>query len=177
LETTQAILLRKIRLTETSLIVTWLTETEGKLKTVAKGARSTRSRFGGLLDLFHLCEIQIARSRKSELHGLREVRLIKSHEHLSSDYPRLTLASYFVELIDLVTEPEHPTPELYDLLRRGLAYLDSNPASERALLHFETEMTRLLGIQHPTDSPAIAIGRTYQRLPASRPAAIAALGR
>jgi recombinational DNA repair protein (RecF pathway) len=52
LDTTPAILLRKMKLTETSLIVTWLTEHHGKLKTVAKGARQAKSRFAGRLDLF-----------------------------------------------------------------------------------------------------------------------------
>lgn len=168
LETTEAILLRKTKLTETSLIVTWLTESEGKLKTVAKGARSPKSRFTGLLDLFHRCEIQIARSRKSELHALREVVLLEPWEQLRLDYSRLALASYFVELIDLVTESEHSVPELFDLLRRALTYLGTNAASRKALLHFESELVRLLGIQHPTVTPVVAIGRVYQRIPGSR---------
>ena len=72
METTPAILLRRIKLTESSLIVTWFTEAQGKLKTVAKGARRPRSPFAGRLDLFYLAEITYSRSRQSELHGLRE---------------------------------------------------------------------------------------------------------
>jgi DNA repair protein RecO (recombination protein O) len=168
LEATEAILLRKTKLTETSLIVTWLTESEGKLKTVAKGARSQKSRFAGLLDLFHRCEVQIARSRKSELHALTEVVLLDPHDQIRFDYHRLTLAAYFVELIDLVTELEHPSPEMFDLLRRALSHLDTHPASRRALLHFEAELARVLGIQQPTVTPAVAIGRSYHRLPVTR---------
>ncbi|MEI9894387.1 MAG: recombination protein O N-terminal domain-containing protein [Chthoniobacter sp.] len=52
METTAALLLRKTKLTETSLIVTWFTEAHGKIQTVAKGARQPKSRFAGLLDLF-----------------------------------------------------------------------------------------------------------------------------
>ena len=58
LETTAAILLRRIKLTESSLIVTWFTEAHGKLKTVAKGARRPRSPFAGRLDLFFAAEIR-----------------------------------------------------------------------------------------------------------------------
>lgn len=170
METTRAILLRKTRLTETSLIVTWFTAAHGKIKTVAKGARQPKSRFAGLLDLFFDCEIQFARSRRSELHQLRDVSLCEPHEGLRRDYVRVSLAAYFVELAELVTEPEHSVPELYDLLQRAFAYLGANPASRRALLHFESELARLLGIQgQPGVAAATAIGRVYHRLPPSRP--------
>ena len=63
METTRALLLRKTKLTETSLIVTWFTASFGLIKTVAKGARNPKSKFAGGLDLFFDCEIQFSRSR------------------------------------------------------------------------------------------------------------------
>lgn len=175
MENTAAILMRKTRLTETSLILTWLSASHGILKTVAKGARQPKSRFAGLLDLFFLCEIEFSRSRKSDLHPLRDVALLNPHAGLRSDYPRLALASYFVELIELVTEPEHSTPEIFDLMSRALAHLNGSPASLRGLLHFEKEVTRLFGIQDPEISPARALQRTYHRLPTARAPLFAAL--
>jgi DNA repair protein RecO (recombination protein O) len=170
-ETTPAILLRKTKLTETSLIVTWFTAAQGKVKTVAKGARQPKSRFAGVLDLFFDCEIQYARSRRSDLHQLREVALREPHAALRLDYPRVALASYFVELVELVTEPDHPVPELYELLQRAFGFLNTRQASRRALVHFENELTRLLGIQGQAGiSAAVAVGRAYHRLPSSRPA-------
>jgi DNA repair protein RecO (recombination protein O) len=170
LDTTAAILLRKTKLTETSWIVTWFTEAHGRIKTVAKGARQPKSRFAGLLDLFFDCEIQFVRSRKSELHILREVVLRNPHENVRLDYTRVALAAYFVELIELVTEPDHPSPELHDLLHRAFGHLNEKAGSLRALLHFETELVRLLGIQGQENvTPAVAIGRVYHRLPKSRP--------
>lgn len=168
METTEAILLRRTKLSETSLIVTWLSLVDGKLKTVAKGARRPKSSFTGKLDLFYEAEIQFSRSRKSELHILKEVMVKESHEGLSRSFQKVQLASYFVELTELVTELEQPVPELFDLLQRALRYLNSQPASLRALLHFENEMARLLGIQNGTISAAVAIGRVYGRLPQTR---------
>jgi DNA repair protein RecO (recombination protein O) len=168
MKSTTAIVLRKIRLTETSLIVSWLTEEFGRVKTVAKGARGPKSKFAGVLDLFFRCEIHFARSAKSELHPLREAVLLSAHEALRFDYGRTAMAAYFVELIELVTEPEHPAPELFDLLRRALEHLEAHPASPRALLHFEAELARLLGIQQPAVTAAVALGRAYHRLPAGR---------
>ncbi len=176
MDSTPAILLRKTKLTESSLIVSWLTQTHGRIKTVAKGARQPKSRFSGLLDLFFDCEIQFARSQKSELHTLREVVLRNPREGLRLDYGRVALAAYFVELIELVTEADHSEPELFDLLGRALGHLNEKPASRRALLHFEAELVRLLGIQGQENiTPAVAIGRVYQRLPRGRPGLLKAL--
>ncbi|MEI8341067.1 MAG: DNA repair protein RecO [Verrucomicrobiota bacterium] len=168
METTAAILLRKTRLSDTSLILTWFTELHGKIKTVAKGARRPKSAFSGKLDLFFMTEIQFARSRKSELHTLREVVLREPHEGIRTDYRRVQLASYFVELIDLATESDHAIPELYDLLQRALNYLNTGSPTRRALLHFESELARLSGILDANTTPATALGRTHGRLPVSR---------
>ena len=168
-ETTDAILLRKTKLTETSLIVTWLTEAHGRLKTVVKGARRPRSAFAGKLDLFFEAEIQFARSKKSELHTLRETVLKNPREGLRKSFLRVQVASYFVELAELVTEPDHAVPELYDLLKRALDYLSAKEPDKRALLHFESELTRVLGVQNKTGaSPAQAIGHMCGRLPQGR---------
>ena len=168
METTPALLLRKTRLTETSLIVTWFSAGHGLIKTVAKGARRPKSRFAGTLDLFFDCEIQFSRSRRSELHILREVVVHEAHEGLRKEFKRVAVAAYFVELLELVTEAGHPAPELYDLLQRALGYLNTHSASHRPLLHFEAELARLLGIQNRQMTAAMAIGRAYHRLPSGR---------
>ncbi len=168
METTHALLLRKTKLTETSLIVTWFTAEHGLIKTVAKGARNPKSRFAGGLDLFFDCEIQFLRSRRSELHILRETLLRDPHEGLRTNHERVALAAYFVELLELVTESGHPAPELHDLLARAFGFLNMNPASRRPLLHFETELARLLGIQNANVTAAVAIGSAYHRLPSVR---------
>lgn len=168
MQTTAAILLRKTRFSDTSLIVTWFTKDLGKIKTIAKGALRPKSRFAGTLDLFFDCEISIARSTRSELHTLREAMLNDPREGLRREYRSVALASYFVELIEITTEPEHPAPELYDLLLRAFAHLDVKPATQRALLHFERELARMMGIQHPELTPIVAIGRAHHRVPSAR---------
>ena len=88
-------------------------------------------------------------------------------EGLRKDYVRVELAAYFVELLDLLTEPEHPVPELFDLLLRALGYLESATPERRALLHFEKELARLLGIGDEGNA-STALARTCHHLPESR---------
>ena len=171
METTAAILLRRIKLTESSLIVTWFTEEHGKLKTVAKGARRPRGPFAGRLDLFFAAEITYSHSRQSELHGLREVAVRNSREGLRTQYERTQMAAYFVELVEMTTEFEQPVPEVYDLLRRALDFLDKNEPTRRAMLHFESELSRLLGVtgmHNPEADPAQSIVRLAGQLPKDR---------
>ena len=169
MKSTAAILLRRTRLSDTSWIVTWLTQTDGRLKTAAKGARRPRSAFAGKLDLFFLEEISYSPSRKSDLHALREVALIEPFDGLRAEFLRTQLAAYFVELVELVTEAEHPVPELFELMLRALRYLDTGRPNRRALLHFESELVRLLGIHgQERVTPAVAIGRAYNSIPAVR---------
>jgi DNA repair protein RecO (recombination protein O) len=169
LETTPAILLRKTRFGDTSLIVTWFTLAHGKLKTAAKGALRPKSRFAGTLDLFFECEIGIGQSAKSDVHTLREAVLRDAREGMRRDFARIALGSYFVELIELATEPGHAAPEIFDLLRRAFAHLDKSQATQRAMLHFERELARFLDIEHPQATPIAAIGRACHRIPSARP--------
>ncbi len=168
MESTQAIVLRRHRLTESSLIVSWLSPDLGRIKTVAKGALRPRNRLGGVLDLFHQCEIQFQRSRSSELHTLREAVLVQSFPGVRSEYTRVGLAAYAVELIERTTESETPVPEIYDLLERALGYLNSQTATQRALHHFEAELARLLGIAEPDGSAAAALEGLLHKLPSGR---------
>jgi len=55
--------LRRTRLGDTSWIITWLTQSYGRVKTAAKGARGPGSAFAGQLDLFFLDDISYTPSR------------------------------------------------------------------------------------------------------------------
>jgi len=170
-ETTTAILLRKRKFSDTSLIISWCTESLGCIQTMARGARRTKSIFAGKLDLFFEAEIQIVRSRKSNLHTLTEVVLRSPFAGIRQNYLRTQTAAYFVELIELCTERDHHEPELFTLLRRAFAYLDLNDSNPRAISHFETELARIAGVHDAKlarSNPAFALGNLFGKLPVSR---------
>jgi DNA repair protein RecO (recombination protein O) len=171
MESTAAILLRKRKLSDTSLIVSWCTESLGCIQTAAKGARRAKSPFAGKLDLFFEAEIQIARSRRSNLHTLTEVALRNPFGGIRQSHLRTQAASYFVELVEICTESDHHEPELFALLRRAFAYLNENDPTLRAISHFETELARIAGvhdIKMLKSDPAFALGNLFGRLPLSR---------
>jgi DNA repair protein RecO (recombination protein O) len=169
-QSTAAILLRKRKLSDTSLIVSWCTESLGCIQTVAKGARRAKSPFAGKLDLFFETEIQIAPARKSNLHTLTEVALRKTFAGIRQDYLRMQTAAYFVELIELCTERDHDEPQLFTLLHRAFTYLDQNDPTLKAVSHFETELARIAGVHaaKTRKNPAFALGNLFGKLPFSR---------
>ncbi len=156
------------RLTETSLIVHWMTEDHGLIKSVAKGARRPKSPFAGKLDLFFGGEIAVARARRGELHALREVMIGQWREGLRRDYTTTLLAAYCCQLLESAVEPEHPDPGLHDLLKRALDHIDSRGASLRAFHHFEKELATLLGVASRQSQAGAALRDALGTLPASR---------
>jgi DNA repair protein RecO (recombination protein O) len=171
MESTEAILIRKRKFSDTSLIVSWCTESLGCVQTIAKGARRPKSAFAGKLDLFFEAEISIVRSRKSDLHTLTEVVLKNPFPGIRSNYLRTQTAAYFVELIEISTERDHREPELFGLLRRAFGYLNANDPTARAVAHFETELAHISGVHDQTRlkaDPAFALGNLFGRLPLSR---------
>jgi DNA repair protein RecO (recombination protein O) len=171
-----AILLRKSRFSETSLILSWFTDQHGKLKTMVKGALRPKSLFAGKLDLFFHCELLVSFSRKSELHTLREVSVKDPFAAIRTSYLRTLAASYFAELVEAVTEPEHAVVEIYDLCLRALNYLNTKEPDLRAIQFFEFELCRFLGLetQRP-DSGAERLTDVFGRLPRSRAALLRAV--
>lgn len=171
MQSTAAILLRKRKFSDTSLIVSWCTESLGCIQTVAKGARRAKTPFAGKLDLFFEAEISVVPSRKSTLHTLAEVVVGNPFAGIRKNYLRTQAAAYFVELIEICTERDHHEPELFELLRRAFGYLDKNDPNLRAIAHFETELARITGVHDGKKlkaDPAFALGNLFGRLPLSR---------
>ncbi len=146
IENAIGLVLRTRLLTETSLIVHWLTPAQGRLATVAKGARRPASPFRGTLDLFYLAEFSFSRSRRSDLHTLREVSLRQTHRALRQDLGHFRQAAYCAQLIEQTTETETPLPEVFELLRSLLEALPRQPPQPRTVLAFELKLLRELGL-------------------------------
>lgn len=168
MEISNAILTRLTKLTDTSLIVHWFTADAGRIKTAAKGARRPKSAFAGKLDLFFSSEIQWSPARRGDLHSLREVSSKDCRENIRHNYTATLQAAYFCRLLEMAVEPEHPEPELYDLLRRGLDHVDLEGPSIRALRHFESEVARLLGLGEISHKAAPALREALGGLPVQR---------
>jgi DNA repair protein RecO (recombination protein O) len=147
IESGAGIILRTLPLTETSLVVHWLSPMFGRIATAAKGARRPKSPFAGKLDLYYEADICFSRSRSSDLHNLREVNLRQTNAALRLDVGKLREAAYAASFIVRATEPETPLPEIFELFRRFLESLCANEPSPQLVLAFELKMLVELGLE------------------------------
>jgi DNA repair protein RecO (recombination protein O) len=156
IEQTTGIALRIYPLTETSLIVHWLTAEHGRIATAAKGARRVKSPFRGKLDLFYEGTLSIQRNRRSDLHALREFDLTQTHEALRHELAYLQQAAYCAALIEQASETETPVPELFELLKQLLAYLPKTPPAPRTVIAFEVKLLVQLGLNASQQSASLS---------------------
>ena len=158
IETAAGLVLRTRPLTETSLIVHWLTREVGRLATVAKGARRPKSPFRGKLDIFYLADFSFSRSRRSELHTLREVSLRETHSHLREDLGALQQAAYCANLAEQATEIETPLIRIYELMIGLLSHLVAHEASAPTIFSFELKLLAELGLLPDLDRSRLNAG-------------------
>ena len=158
IETATGLIFRTRSLTETSLIVHWLTPNHGRLATVAKGARRVKSPFHGKLDLFYLGDFSFSRSPRSDLHTLREVILRETHSRLRQDLHLLQQASYCATLVERSTETDTPLPHVFDLMLGLLRHLLSRQPEPQTVFAFELKLLAELGLEPDTSQSNLSPG-------------------
>ena len=146
-ERDSGIILRTRPLTDTSLIVHWLTADHGRIATVAKGARRPKAPLFGKLDLFFEAQFSFQPGRRSDLHALREVRLVDQNPGVRSDYTRLSQLSYAVQLMESVTETDTPLAEVYALFHGFLKAVATVPPQPRLIYAFEIKFMATQGME------------------------------
>lgn len=164
-ERAEGIVLRRLTVTESSLIVTWYTREFGKLKTLAKGARRSKGPFQGKIDLFYRDEIVFLRSRRSDLHLLHDCFLEEAHAELRQSIESLTAGSYVCELVDLATEREDPNEKIYELLATVLPALEVRHDGV-LLIWFELRLLAAAGWK-PNWEASTGLARTLQSISSS----------
>jgi len=123
---TSAFVLRAVDLRESDRLLTLLTEKLGKVSAVARGARTSRKRFGGALEPFALIEVLLERGRGREsLFAMTEASLKDAHEGLSRDLERLGAAAFIVELAREVTPEHEPDAALFRTVATSLSILST----------------------------------------------------
>jgi DNA repair protein RecO (recombination protein O) len=96
----EAVLLRSVDFGESDRIVHLLTARAGRLTAIAKGARRSRRRFPGTLDIFNHLAISGRTKPRASMAFLEGARLLNPFLGLRSDPSRYALASFLTEMLD-----------------------------------------------------------------------------
>jgi DNA repair protein RecO (recombination protein O) len=143
--TSEAVVLRTWPVNEADLIVSFFTRDYGKVKGVAKSALKSRKRFGGTLEPMTVARAWFAERSGQELVRLDQLELVRSPLSAPVDQARLTVLSFFAEVLDEALPERDPQDAVFRLL---LAVLEQTTVEQpwMPLTYFSLWMTRLMGL-------------------------------
>ena len=143
----RGIIIYRLSYGNTSTIVRCMTREAGLISLMAKGAQRPRSPFLGHIDLFYYVDLLYIPSRNSDLHLLKEIKMLHPHLGLRQSYTTFLTAHYFAELIEAISEKNTPIPHEYELFEKALNYLQETPVTTRVIHRFERRLLEIAGVQ------------------------------
>lgn len=147
IQKSEALVLRRQDLRETSLIVTFYTRDFGKIKGIMRGVRGARAQLpGGALQLFALDSIIFYERKRGDIYTVSQCDLVEFFNPLRESLERLSYAAYIMELLDSVTSLGDVHPEVFDLAVNSLRLMTGESSARRVARIFEIKLLSLLGI-------------------------------
>jgi DNA repair protein RecO (recombination protein O) len=122
---TEAVVLRSIRLGEADRVLHLYTEAHGRVGAVAKGVRKTMSRFGARLEPLSHVELVLHRGR-GELETVTAAQLVRSHREAREDYYRFSVGMIGAEAMLRLFSEEETNERAFTALTRFLDLLDDH---------------------------------------------------
>jgi DNA repair protein RecO (recombination protein O) len=147
MENADAVILRTVDFSETSLILTLFTRQFGKIEALAKGGRRLKSPFESALDILTRIRVSFLHKKGDVLDLLTEAKLVKRFQVAESNLAGLFASYYVVELVDALTEKDDPNPAVYDLTVKMLNRLEQGTWLMRSLIRFEGLLLKVIGQQ------------------------------
>lgn len=151
------IVLRSYPFGEADKIVVLISPQHGKLRTVAKGVRKTKSKFGARLESFMEVDVVLYEGRNLDL--ITQAELRSAFPSLRRDLDAVAAASTMAEVVDAVAQENEPSVALYELFRRGLSALDAGRTSPDVLTAFLLQLLRVQGLA-PALTSCASCGRS-----------------
>ncbi len=154
IRTTRAIVAKTMKLSNSSKLVSLITERYGLVKAVAKGARRPKSVFGAALEPITLINCLVYYRENRELQNLSSTEIIDPFDELKSDLETLAIASAVVEIALSQTALEDPGANTFALTVEGLNELRAvGPAhAEKALWWFALRLLAAAGYRPVLDA-------------------------
>ena len=140
----QGIVLRSYPFGEADRVVVLLSPNNGKLRTVAKGVRKTKSRFGGRLEPFTHVDLVLYEGRN--LDTITQVAVLEPFPRLREDLDAVVAAGTMVEAADAVAQEEEAEIRLFLLLQRGLKALEAGQRGSDLITAFLLKLADVVGV-------------------------------
>lgn len=147
----KGLVLRAVAYKESSVILTVLTDTLGKITCQAKGVRRKGSKLAPFVQLLAFSDMTLY--ERAGRYTLTEASEIEMFEGLRYDLEKLSLGSYFAQVLEAVSDEDSPNGQILSTGLNALYLLseDKKPA-ELIKSAFEMRIMCLSGFAPMTDS-------------------------
>lgn len=112
--TIQGVVLRVSDYNDHDALLTVLTRKHGKLTVKARGLRRKNSPLAAVCQLLAYGEFTVFEYRGQ--YTINEAHVLNLFQNLRADLEQLSLASYFAQAAEVLSQEDYPTPELQSLL-------------------------------------------------------------
>ena len=144
--TTPALVLRVTAYNDTDALLTVLTGDHGKLTVKSRGLRKKNNPLTATCQLLAYSEFVLYEYKG--MYTVNEARSIELFTPLHKDLQKLSLATYFAQVADVVSQEDLPTPELLSLVLNCLYALSRLDVSEKQVKAvFELRVACLAGYE------------------------------
>lgn len=145
IQATEAIVLNRRDLRETSILATFYSKDFGKIKGILKGIRGDRSKYGSSAELFGLNKIVFYEKSRGEFQNVTQCDLVNGFFGIRKSLSAIAYATYLVELVDQLTEPSEKNETIFELLLGSLRLLAKGSEPTKITRAFEIRLLMLLG--------------------------------
>lgn len=121
--TSEGIILKRRNFDEADRMLWVYSKDYGKVVLIAKGVRLPKSRKRGHIEIFAKVNFQAVKTRNLDL--IVEVNTVDFYNEIRNNLKKISLAYYFCEVVEKITNEQEPNNELYNLFLEKLEILKS----------------------------------------------------
>jgi len=150
LQNTQAFVLKVNPKGDTSAILHCFSKDFGKVILIAKGARSAKSPFRGLIEPFSLLNVHFNEKKDRPYQFLSQAEYLHPYTHLKRNPEAVLFGSIILEI--LYKEPEvEPNKLLFDLIRQVFTAVETGASAQIAHWYFILRFLEIEGLSLNTE--------------------------
>jgi DNA repair protein RecO (recombination protein O) len=146
----QALVVRMVEFGESDRIVHLLTPVSGRITAIAKGARRSKRRFPGTLDLFNLLAVQVESPRRATMKRLEHARILRQFDPLRTDPRRFALGCWLLEWVGRLAPEDGAGGDVAGLFRfavDALGTIEREAADARLRMLLELRALAAVGLR------------------------------
>ena len=144
---TEAIVLRTVDYSESSVIATIFTKEKGKVAVIARGARKPKNKFASFLNVGQLLEVVYYSKEGRSVQTLSDVSYSEKLHSFRVDIEKMALIMTASELVGQVLHDNEVNTQLFDFLKRIFIWVDQKDETPPQLFpYLQVRIAEYIGI-------------------------------